>query len=128
MIKLNSSWLETQGDQRATVEDAMIVGKVLAVGQTHGPQSGSHCSATGGQDGTVEQDHGVGEGWQGEYSGENRKQLYNLLGWAWHESSCVDRGLDTHYHTTGPERQPIPSSKMAKVQIRRIHQVQAYSV
>ena len=51
----------------------------------------------------------------GERLGRYRKQLYNLLGWAWQGISCVDRGLDTHYHTTGCSAQAIPPSKVAKV-------------
>jgi hypothetical protein len=56
--------------------------------------------------------------------------LYNLLGWAWHGLSCVDRGLDTHYLTTGCSNQPIPSSKMAKVQSykTRLKRQTAFSV
>ena len=63
----------------------------LGVCQPHSPLSSYHCSPSRCQNGAVPQDQGIGEPWHRECLRKNRKQLYTLSGWAWHELLCVDR-------------------------------------
>ena len=63
----------------------MIVGEMRAIGQSHGPQSRCHRSSAGRQNCAIEQDQSIGKSWHCECLRKNHKQLYNVLGWAWHE-------------------------------------------
>ena len=72
-----------RGAPGGAIEDAMGVGKVFVVAQSHDAQGGGDRAFAGGEDGPDGQDLGVGPDAVGEQWSEGCQEDYHL-GWQWH--------------------------------------------